>query len=106
MKFNRLLVPLLVVLSFGSLNAQIIVAKDDSAKPTPAAEAVSLFTMSAPVDEARVHFTVTDKNGKFIKALTADDFHLLDNVNPPERVLRFQAHSDAPMRVVMLFDIS
>jgi len=77
---------------------------DDSAKP--AIESAPLFTVAAPVDEVRLNFTVTDKNGKFIKALTTDDFRLLDNVHPPERVLRFQARSDDPLRVVMLFDIS
>ena len=72
----------------------------------PRVEPASLFTVSAPVDEVRLTFTVTDKNGKFIKALTEQDFHLLDNVEPPEHVIRFQAHSDSPLRVVMLFDIS
>jgi VWFA-related protein len=101
MKFSRLLAFLLL---FGSVHGQIAIAKDDSAKPP--SETVSLFTMSTPVDEVRLNFTVTDKNGKFIKALSADDFRLLDNVRPPERVIRFEAHSEAPLRVVMLFDIS
>jgi VWFA-related protein len=103
MRLSRLLASLLLVF-IGPLHGQIAMAKDDSAKPS--SESVSLFTMSAPVDEVRLNFTVTDKNGKFIKALTADDFHLLDNVHPPDRVLRFQARSEAPLRVVMLFDIS
>ncbi|MGB9196843.1 MAG: VWA domain-containing protein [Terriglobales bacterium] len=101
----RLLVTSLLLLCFSaSARSQVQIAEDDSAKLP--SDAVTLFTMSAPVDEVRLNFTVTDKKGKFIKALTADDFHLLDNVNPPERVLRFQAHSDAPLRVVMLFDVS
>jgi Ca-activated chloride channel homolog len=104
MKSKRLLASLLLVFSIGSLHAQIILAKDDSAKLP--SESVSLFTMSAPVDEVRLNFTVTDKGGKFIKALTAEDFRLFDNVSPPERVIRFQAHVDSPMSVVMLFDIS
>jgi Ca-activated chloride channel family protein len=69
-------------------------------------EAGTLFTVSAPVDEVRLNFTVTNKAGKFIKALTADDFHLLDNENPPDRVISFQAHANSPLRVFMLFDIS
>ena len=103
MKSIRLFASLLF-LFLSSVHAQIALAKDDAAKP--ASESVSLFTMSAPVDEVRLNFTVTDKGGKFIKALTADDFRLFDNVSPPERVLRFQAHVDSPMSVVMLFDIS
>jgi Ca-activated chloride channel family protein len=103
MKFCRLLAAVLLA-SLGPVHAQIAMAADDSAKPPT--EAVSLFTMSAPVDEVRLNFTVTDKNGKFIKALSADDFRLLDNVRPPDRVIGFKAHSEAPLRVVMLFDIS
>lgn len=101
----RLFITLLLLLSPGPLvRSQTQVAMDDSAKQP--VDSVSLFTMSAPVDEVRLNFTVTDKNGKFIKALTAEDFHLLDNVHPPERVIGFQARSESPLRVVMLFDIS
>ncbi|MFZ0479491.1 MAG: VWA domain-containing protein [Terriglobales bacterium] len=66
----------------------------------------SVVTISKAVDEVRLNFTVTDKNGKFIKALRAEDFNLLDNLHPPERVNHFQANSESPLRVVMLFDIS
>jgi Ca-activated chloride channel homolog len=86
------------------LHAQIAMARDDSAKPP--SESAILFTMSAPVDEVRLNFTVTDKGGNFIKGLSSDDFRLFDNESPPERMIRFQAHVDSPMSVVMLFDIS
>jgi len=106
MKVNRLLsATLLSIAVLGlSLHAQIAMAGDDPAQPV--AESVSLFTLSAPVDEVRLNFTVTNKGGNFIKGLSADDFRLFDNEIPPERVLRFQSHVDSPMNVVMLFDIS
>lgn len=105
MKFSRLVSAAFLFIAVGlSSHAQVAMARDDSAKPPT--EAVSLFTMTAPVDEVRLNFTVTDKGGKFIKALSADDFSLFDDVNPPERVIRFQAHVDSPIDVVMLFDIS
>ncbi|MGA9528724.1 MAG: VWA domain-containing protein [Terriglobales bacterium] len=66
----------------------------------------SVATISKAVDEVRLNFTVTDKNGKFIKALRAEDFDLLDNLHPPEHINHFQANTESPLRVVMLFDIS
>jgi Ca-activated chloride channel family protein len=71
-----------------------------------AIEASSLLTISKTVDEVRLNFTVTDKNGRFIKTLKSDDFQLLDDVRPAERIIQFKANSDSPLRVVLLFDIS
>src|SRR5262249_6387822 len=50
--------------------------------------------------------TVTGAKGKFIKDLRAEDFSLLDNLHPPERLIQFQARAEAPIRAVLLFDIS
>lgn len=86
------------------LQAQVAGPEDGEMRSPDGSE--SVLTISKEVDEVRLDFTVTDKNGKFIKALTAQDFDLRDNRQPPERIIHFQAKSEAPLRVVMLFDIS
>jgi len=69
-------------------------------------DADSLLTITKRVDEVHLVFTVTDPKGKFVNALKEDDFHLLDNGLPPERVYRFQSRSDLPLQLVLLVDIS
>jgi len=66
----------------------------------------SLVTFSKRVDEVHLLFTVTDPHGKFVNVLKQEDFHLLDNGLPPERVYRFQAGTDLPLQIVLLVDIS
>jgi VWFA-related protein len=66
----------------------------------------SLLTISKRVDEVRLVFTVTDPHGKFVTALKESDFRVLDNGLPPERVYHFQAHTDLPLQIVLLVDIS
>jgi VWFA-related protein len=69
-------------------------------------ESDALLTISKRVDEVRLVFTVTEPNGKFVTALKERDFRLLDNDLPPERVYHFQAHTDLPLQIVLLVDIS
>ena len=65
---------------------------------------VPKFTSRA--DEVNVVFTVTDKHGKFVKDLTQNQLRVLDNNLPPQRLIRFQAETDLPLRVGLLIDAS
>lgn len=58
------------------------------------------------VDEVNLLFTVVDGKGRFVKKLQLEDFQLLDDQRPPERIRAFHQESDLPMRVGLLIDIS
>lgn len=72
----------------------------------PAKDDESTFVIKVPVNEVNLVFTVTDKNGRFVKDLKQQDFQLLDARMPPERVLHFTQQSDLPLRVGLLIDTS
>lgn len=95
---------LLLTFCIGQVSrGQVASAKNEE---IPSAEFDTGLTISKAVDEVRLNFTVTNKRGKFIKGLGADDFKLLDNQRAPERLVNFKESSDSPLRVVLLFDIS
>ena len=51
-------------------------------------------------------FTVTDKNGRFVTGLRQQDFGLLDDNRPPERVIKFTQQTNLPLRVGVMMDTS
>ena len=63
-------------------------------------------TIKAFADEVDLVFTVTDKNGKFITGLQSEDFGLLDDGRPPERVFHFFQQTSLPLRVGIMLDTS
>jgi Ca-activated chloride channel family protein len=64
------------------------------------------IVISKRVDEVNLAFTVTDKKGRFIGDLDANDFQVLDNHTPPEELRFFQQQTDLPLRVALLIDAS
>src|SRR5215470_17210467 len=64
------------------------------------------IVISKRVDEVNLAFTVTDKKGRFISNLDANDFQVLDNHTPPQELRFFQQQSDLPLRVALLIDAS
>ena len=56
--------------------------------------------------EVDLIFTVTDHKGKFVTGLQQQDFGLLDDGRPPERVMRFQQQTNLPLRVGIMLDTS
>jgi VWFA-related protein len=57
-------------------------------------------------NEVRVIFTVTDKHGRYIKDLKKDDFHVLDDRKPADRINSFRSETDLPLQVGLLIDAS
>ncbi len=51
-------------------------------------------------------FTVTDKHGGFVTGLQQQNFGLLDDGRPPERVLSFRQQTNLPLRVGIMMDTS
>ena len=51
-------------------------------------------------------FTVTDKNGRFIKNLQRGNFGLLDDGRPPAAVVAFTQQTDLPLRIGIMLDTS
>lgn len=74
--------------------------------PTGIAASDSILTIAKAVDEVPLNFIVTDSHGKFVRSLGEHDFKLLDAGRPPERISRFRARTDSPLRVTLLFDLS
>jgi len=63
-------------------------------------------TIVKRVDEVNVVFTVTDKNGRFIKGLKPTDFSVLDDKKPPQSMVAFRSETNLPLRVGLLIDSS
>ena len=57
-------------------------------------------------NEVRVIFTVTDKRGRYIKDLKRDDFRVLDDRKPADRINSFHSETDLPLQVGLLIDAS
>ena len=63
-------------------------------------------TYKFSVNEVNLIFTVTDKHGKFIKNLTQNDIHVLDDHKPVDQIRVFRSETDLPLRVGLLIDVS
>jgi Ca-activated chloride channel homolog len=66
----------------------------------------SLLTLRAAVSEVHLVFTVTDKHGHYLRDLKQEDFEILDDRKPPEKILSFRSETDLPLQVGLLIDIS
>ncbi|MHB1022271.1 MAG: VWA domain-containing protein [Acidobacteriaceae bacterium] len=64
------------------------------------------FTLSRSVNEVNLIFTVTDKQGRFIRNLQQQNFGLLDDRKPPSEVYSFTQQTDLPLRVGLMLDTS
>jgi len=90
--------------------------------PAPASQSAKAGTPAAPtagagdvddslplirkrVDEVNVVFTVTDKREHFVKDLTENDFHVIDD-NKPGAIQSFSRQTNLPLRVGLLIDAS
>ncbi len=62
--------------------------------------------MRKTVNEVHLVFTVTDKNGHYIKDLQQNDFRILDDSKPPEEILSFSSETGLPLQVGLLIDAS
>src|SRR5579859_2867298 len=71
-------------------------------KPNPG----DIPTVRVRTDEVNVVFTVVDKDGRFVRDLKQDQFRILDNHLPPQRILDFRAQTDLPLFVGLLIDSS
>ncbi len=56
--------------------------------------------------EVDLIFTVTDRHGNFVPQLQQQNFGLLDDGRPPQRVVRFQQQTNLPLRVGIMLDTS
>ncbi|MBS1813255.1 MAG: VWA domain-containing protein [Acidobacteria bacterium] len=66
----------------------------------------AVTTIRAFVPEVNLVFTVTDNKGHFITGLKQENFGLLDDGRPPERVTKFTQQTNLPLRVGVLLDTS
>jgi Ca-activated chloride channel family protein len=63
-------------------------------------------TVRVRSDEVNVVFTVVDRDGRFVRDMKQDQFKILDNHLPPQKVLDFRAQTDLPLYVGLLIDSS
>ena len=75
--------------------------RDESAPPPAQAPTIQVFTR-----EVNLVFTVTDSKGRFITNLQQQNFGLLDDQRPPERVVHFRQETNLPLRVGLMIDTS
>lgn len=66
----------------------------------------SVLTLHSAVSEVQLLFTVTDKKGQYVRGLKQEDFDILDDRKPPEKILNFRSETDLPLQVGLLIDIS
>jgi VWFA-related protein len=63
-------------------------------------------TIHVGVNMVNLIFTATDKHGKFIRNLTQNDIHVVDDRKPVEKIEFFHPETDLPLRVGLLIDAS
>ncbi|HTV07760.1 MAG TPA: VWA domain-containing protein [Candidatus Aquilonibacter sp.] len=56
--------------------------------------------------EVDLIFTVTNRRGQFVTGLDQQDFGLLDDGRPPQRVVSFKQQTNLPLRVGVMLDTS
>src|SRR6185437_3842874 len=76
-----------------------------AAASTPA-QGSNIPTVRVRSDEVNVVFTVVDKDGRFVRDLQQNQFRILDNHLPPQKILDFRAQTDLPLYVGLLIDAS
>ena len=82
--------------------AQQTPAQLQQREPAPqATETLQLFSR-----EVDLFFAVTDKRGNFVNGLQQQNFGLLDDGRPPERIIRFVQQTNLPLRVGIMIDTS
>ena len=64
------------------------------------------FTITTRANLVNLVFTVTDKNGRFIRNLQRKDFGLLDDGFPPASVVAFTQQTNLPLRIGIMLDTS
>ena len=64
------------------------------------------ITIRKNVEEVNVVFTVTDKHGKFVKDLKQQDFKVVDDNRPADKIVSFSTETNLPLRVGLLVDAS
>jgi len=72
-------------------------------QPGPPQQTQTLQLFSREVD---LFFAVTDKHGSFVNGLQQQNFGLLDDGRPPERIIRFVQQTNLPLRVGIMIDTS
>jgi VWFA-related protein len=70
-------------------------------EPPQQTETLQLFSR-----EVDLFFAVTDKHGSFVNGLQQQNFGLLDDGRPPERIIRFVQQTNLPLRVGIMIDTS
>ena len=63
-------------------------------------------TITVPVNEVSLVFTVTDKHNRYVKDLTGKDFKVIDDSLPVPAFRSFRRESDLPLQVGLLIDAS
>jgi Ca-activated chloride channel family protein len=72
----------------------------------PNGQSGGIPTVRVRTDEINVVFTVVDKDGRFVRDLKQEQFRILDNHLPPQKILEFRAQTDLPLYVGLLIDSS
>ncbi len=80
-------------------------AKSAEASASDDAENANI-TIRTSVDEVNLVFTATDKHGKFVKDLKQQDFRVIDDNKPPDKIISFSTETNLPLRVGLLIDAS
>ena len=72
----------------------------------PPSQADIATTIRKTVNEVNVVFTVIDRHGHYVRSLKKDDFHVLDDGQPPAEIRSFHSETDLPLLVGLLVDAS
>ena len=96
---------LVLFLAFGAVGAAFAqnTQTQPTATPTPEIEDPD-ETIEIPVDLVTLTLTVTDYYGRYVTALTKDNFNVYDEGE--EQEITFFSDADAPVSIGILFDVS
>ena len=102
----RLVFFFLAIFSVAALAQTPQPASTPAPSSQPDGQSGGIPTVRVRTDEINVVFTVVDKDGRFVRDLKQDQFRILDNHLPPQKILDFRAQTDLPLYVGLLIDSS
>ena len=105
-RLRQLLFSLVIVPAMALAQASPSAPPQASSTPAPDTSQQNMGTVRVRTDEVNVVFTVVDKDGRFVRDLKQNQFKILDNHLPPQRIIDFRAQTDLPLYVGLLIDSS
>lgn len=97
---------LAATLAIPPLAAQQLLPRPPTTAAAPVGKGPELLTVTKHVEQVNLIVSVRDRKGRYVADLSRENFQVLDNKLPPQRLEYFQRQTDLPLRLGILIDLS